>query len=118
SRNVISRALGAETTVDVDMKTMMVEPNTTFILCSDGITRHIDDWELESILRSDTDLGEICQRLKQVCYDRGAEDNLTAVVVKTRGSASPVEVVLPAYTSAVEQIEEDTIATARSPFDE
>ena len=38
SRNVISRALGAEDTVDVDLKTIMVEPGTMFLLCSDGIT--------------------------------------------------------------------------------
>lgn len=116
SRNVISRALGAEPTVDIDMKTMMVEPNTSFILCSDGITRHIDDWELENILRSDTDLSEICQRLKQVCYDRGAEDNLTAVVVEVKGDGSmPAEKAYPAHLA---EVEEDTVATARSPFDD
>src|SRR4051812_34796196 len=38
SRNVISRALGAEPTVEIDMKTIMFEPNTSFLLCSDGIT--------------------------------------------------------------------------------
>src|SRR5215213_2052799 len=37
SRNVISRALGAEHQVEVDMKTIMIEPNTTFLLCSAGI---------------------------------------------------------------------------------
>src|SRR5678816_2534252 len=38
SRNVISRAVGADSTVDIDVRTIMVEPNTTFLLCSDGIT--------------------------------------------------------------------------------
>lgn len=115
SRNVISRALGAESTVEVDMKTIMVEPNTSFILCSDGITRHINDWELESILREDQDLEEICIRLKQVCYDRGAEDNLTAVIVKVKGDAAPIfEEPAPVHA---EEPEEDTVASARSPFD-
>jgi protein phosphatase len=44
SRNVISRALGADYSVEVEMKTIMIEPNTTFLVCSDGITRHIDDF--------------------------------------------------------------------------
>jgi hypothetical protein len=116
SRNVISRALGAESTVDIDMKTIMVEPNTSFVLCSDGITRHVDDWELESLLRSDPDLEEVCRRLKSICYDRGAEDNLTAVVVKVTGDAvvqqeqpTPLEIA---------DVEEDTVTTARSPFDD
>src|SRR5947209_5384291 len=43
SKNVISRALGAEGTVQPDLKTIMVEPGTSFMLCSDGITRHVSD---------------------------------------------------------------------------
>ena len=49
SRNVISRALGAEASVEVDMKTIEVESGTTFLLCSDGITRHIPDGELSTV---------------------------------------------------------------------
>ncbi|HMS10334.1 MAG TPA: protein phosphatase 2C domain-containing protein, partial [Pyrinomonadaceae bacterium] len=41
SKNVISRALGAEATVAVELKTIMVDPGTSFLICSDGITRHI-----------------------------------------------------------------------------
>jgi serine/threonine protein phosphatase PrpC len=116
SRNVISRALGAEATVDIDIKTIMVEPDTSFILCSDGITRHIDDWELESILQTGTDLGEVCQKLKQICYERGAEDNLTAVIVKVKdGVGTPAEEAVPLQ---IDEAEEETVATARSPFDD
>ncbi|MEP7075296.1 MAG: protein phosphatase 2C domain-containing protein [Acidobacteriota bacterium] len=117
SRNVISRALGAEPTVEIDLKTMMVEPGTSFILCSDGITRHIQDWELEGILKSDEDLADICFRLKQICYDRGAEDNLTAVVVKIKNQTAP-PIENPIATYFTHEPEEDTVATARSPFDD
>src|SRR3954470_14877201 len=55
SRNVISRALGAEETVEVDLKTKEVEDGTTFLLCSDGITRHIPDPEIREILTSGPD---------------------------------------------------------------
>src|SRR5437016_7702387 len=41
SKNVISRALGAEEGVEVDLKTMEVEEGSEFLLCSDGITRHV-----------------------------------------------------------------------------
>ncbi|MCA1815678.1 MAG: protein phosphatase 2C domain-containing protein, partial [Acidobacteria bacterium] len=51
SRNVISRAIGAESSVEVDMKTLEVEDGTIFLLCSDGITRHIPDAELSALLR-------------------------------------------------------------------
>src|SRR6185295_8703595 len=81
SKNVISRALGAENDVEVDMKVIEVDDGTEFLLCTDGITRHIPDHELRNLLLRYDDLTELCAELKRVCYERGAEDNLTAVVV-------------------------------------
>ncbi|HEX8747611.1 MAG TPA: PP2C family serine/threonine-protein phosphatase [Pyrinomonadaceae bacterium] len=82
SRNVISRALGAEDTVEVDLKTMEIDDGTCFLLCSDGITRHIPDPELRELLTEGTDLNATCEEMKRRCYERGAEDNLTAVIVR------------------------------------
>jgi serine/threonine protein phosphatase PrpC len=82
SRNVISRALGAESGVEVDMKTIEVEDGTAFLLCSDGITRHIPDSEIRDLLVSTPDLEAVCAEMKRRCYERGAEDNLTAVIVR------------------------------------
>jgi len=82
SKNVISRALGAEQGVEVDMKTIEVEDGTEFILCTDGITRHVSDNELRQLLVLNSNLEEICNELKRRCYERGAEDNLTVVVVR------------------------------------
>jgi protein phosphatase len=81
SKNVISRALGAENDVEVDMKVIEVDDGTEFLLCTDGITRHIPDHELRHLLISYPDLPTLCRELKRICYERGAEDNLTAVVV-------------------------------------
>ncbi|HWT03433.1 MAG TPA: PP2C family serine/threonine-protein phosphatase [Pyrinomonadaceae bacterium] len=82
SRNVISRALGAESTVEVDMKTIEVDDGTAFLLCSDGITRHIPDSEIRDLVVSTPDLEAVVAEMKRRCYERGAEDNLTAVVVR------------------------------------
>ncbi len=81
SRNVISRALGAENSVEVDMKTIMFDGNTRFLLCSDGITRHINDLELRDLLLANAPPEEVCAQMKEICYSRGAEDNLTAVII-------------------------------------
>src|SRR5215210_5560043 len=81
SRNVISRALGAEASVEVDLKTSEVADGTVFLLCSDGITRHIPDAELSTILRDADTLEAACAEMKRRCLERGAEDNLTAVAV-------------------------------------
>ncbi|MGB7923578.1 MAG: Stp1/IreP family PP2C-type Ser/Thr phosphatase, partial [Pyrinomonadaceae bacterium] len=82
SRNVISRALGAEDDVEVDLKTLEVEDGTAFLLCSDGITRHLPDTEIQELLLSGQDLDTLCAEMKKRCYERGAEDNLTAVIVR------------------------------------
>ncbi|MCA1626371.1 MAG: protein phosphatase 2C domain-containing protein, partial [Acidobacteria bacterium] len=82
SRNVISRALGAEAAVEVDLKTIEVEDGTTFLLCSDGITRHIEDAEIGELLKSEPSLEVVCAEMKRRCFERGAEDNLTAVAVR------------------------------------
>ena len=88
SRNVISRALGAEPSVEVDMKMIEIEDGTTFLLCSDGITRHIPDNEIRELLSRIPKLEDVCAEMKKRCYDRGAEDNLTAVIVRIGQPAS------------------------------
>jgi protein phosphatase len=82
SKNVISRALGAEQGVEVDMKTMEVEDGTEFLLCTDGITRHVSDNELRQLMVVSNSLEDLCNELKRRCYERGAEDNLTVIVVR------------------------------------
>ncbi len=112
SRNVISRALGAESMVEVDMKTIMFEPNTCFLLCSDGITRHINDFEIRDLLLSVKNPADTCQKMKDICYSRGAEDNLTAVIIKVVGESEPSEF----QANSLIEDDEATIATARQPI--
>ncbi|HEX5702887.1 MAG TPA: PP2C family serine/threonine-protein phosphatase [Pyrinomonadaceae bacterium] len=82
SKNVISRALGAEPSVEVDMQTIEIEDGTSFLLCTDGITRHIPDNELRDLVLSGQPIEAVCEEMKRRCYERGAEDNLTAVIVQ------------------------------------
>jgi protein phosphatase len=112
SRNVISRALGAEPTVEVDMKTIMFEPDSSFLLCSDGITRHIEDYEVRELLVSNAAPEEICRQMKEICYKRGAEDNLTAVIVKV--SSEVVNSYAP--PNRADDFEEATLVTSRQPL--
>ena len=113
SKNIICRALGAEPTVEVELKTIMFDDGTSFLLCSDGVTRHIGDSELQSFLASGAEPATICEHIRELCYERGAEDNLTAVILR----ADAVDA--NAKTVSIEpniHAEEPTIAAARSPF--
>ena len=91
SKNVISRALGAEDDVEVDLKIIEVDEGTQFLLCTDGITRHIPDHELRQLLLTNDDLTAACEEMKRRCFERGAEDNLTAVLVSIGTPISPHE---------------------------
>jgi len=112
SKNVISRAIGAEHGVEVDMKTIEVENGTQFLLCTDGITRHIPDYELRHLLIVHEDLTTVCDELKQRCYQRGAEDNLTAVLVRV-GDPVPADRRLEELESTVSP--ESELTDAREP---
>jgi serine/threonine protein phosphatase PrpC len=111
NKNIISRALGAEPGVEVDMKTIMFEPHTTFLLCSDGITRHIEDGEIRELLQSSKPLAQICEGMKNICYGRGAEDNLTAVIARVAETG----VAVAAGETQID-FEENTVAAARQPL--
>jgi len=116
SRNIISRAIGAEGTVEPDLRTILIEPGSAFLLCSDGITRHVSDSEIKGVLNFGGAPTEICDYLKRTCYERGAEDNLTAVVVKIAGDAGSAATSRTTSEILIGLDEAPTIATARGTF--
>ncbi len=80
-RNVINRAIGADSEVEPDLIEIELDEMTTLLLCTDGVTRHIGDEQLEELLQSGHHPQTVCQMIRERCYDAGAEDNLTAIVV-------------------------------------
>lgn len=82
SLNVINRALGVENTVEVEAKSITAGDGARFLLCSDGIYRHMSDDEIARVLAENKDPQRAADELKRIVHQRGAEDNLTAVVVQ------------------------------------
>lgn len=58
------------------------------LLCTDGLTRHVQDQEIEAELREVHTAQESCQRLIQLALDRGGEDNVTAVIGRLKSKPS------------------------------
>ncbi len=112
-RNIISRAVGAEETVDVEIKTIMTDPGSAFLLCTDGVTRHITDEELEHLLTTGMSPEMLCQQIKDICYERGAEDNLTAIIARSTLMAGDAEAPAPSFRDEMD-LETETVATARA----
>jgi serine/threonine protein phosphatase PrpC len=81
-RNVITRALGTHSSVEADIFEVETEPGDLFLLCSDGLTREIDDPQIESILCLDLPLGELCDRLIKAANQAGGHDNITCLLAR------------------------------------
>jgi serine/threonine protein phosphatase PrpC len=82
SRNIINRALGVESGVEVEIKSINARDGARFLLCSDGIYRHLSDEEIARVLAEHKDPQRAADELKRIVHQRGADDNLTAVVVQ------------------------------------
>ena len=78
--NMITRAVGAteDFVLDVDMQEM--EKGDRYLLCSDGLTKHIPDFDFEKMLAKG-DVEKKCNELIDLTLARGAKDNVTAVLV-------------------------------------
>ena len=81
-RNVITRALGTQTSVTPDCFEIQAEPGDVFMLCSDGLTREITDPAIESILRRDVPLEDRCARLIDAAKKAGGHDNITCILAQ------------------------------------
>jgi protein phosphatase len=81
-RNIINRALGVESGVEVEIKSIHANEGARFLLCSDGVYRHMSDDEIARVLAENRDPQRAADELKRIVHRRGADDNLTAVVVQ------------------------------------
>ena len=82
-RNVITRALGMQDSVLVDVQTVPLELGDLFLLCSDGVNGMVPDEEiLEIVLGQRADLANATAALIERANELGGEDNSTAVILE------------------------------------
>jgi serine/threonine protein phosphatase PrpC len=81
-KNVVTRALGGDAEVDIDVKEWAVEAGDIYLLCSDGLTTMLTDDEILARLRTPGRLEEICGRLVRDANSRGGYDNVSVVLVR------------------------------------
>ncbi|MFW5692286.1 MAG: Stp1/IreP family PP2C-type Ser/Thr phosphatase, partial [Chloroflexota bacterium] len=81
-RNVLYRALGQASDVEVDIYSQHLSPNDRLVLCSDGLTLHLKAREIaEVVLRLD-DPEDASNELVEMANARGGRDNISVIVVK------------------------------------
>ena len=82
-KNIITRALGAERVVDVDFFDMRLEPGSTLLMCSDGLSNMVEDSRIKEILsRRDEALDERGRTLIGEANRNGGKDNIAIVLIE------------------------------------
>jgi len=86
-KNVVTRALGSEGEIQVDVQEWAVEAGDRYLLCSDGLTTMMPDAEIAATLQQDSGLQEVCRHLVQGAKAHGGFDDVTVVVIEVAAEA-------------------------------
>jgi protein phosphatase len=87
-RNIITRSVGFEEDVLVDVVGLELEKEDALVLCCDGLSNLVTDAEILEIA-SGSRLAEAPERLIALANERGGDDNITVIVVKVDGEKKP-----------------------------
>lgn len=85
SRNIVTRALGVEVTVDVELIEVPVKSGDRLLLCSDGLTCAVHPKDILPVLSGSEDLTAMSERLIAMANEAGGDDNTTVIVVALGG---------------------------------
>lgn len=79
-KNVITRALGTTSTVEVDVFLEKRNKYHKYLLCSDGLSNELSNCDIINIVKSSNDLSLVCEKLVSLAKDRGGRDNITVLL--------------------------------------
>jgi protein phosphatase len=81
-RHMLTRALGVRGHVQPDLAELTLAPGDLFVLCSDGLTTHVEDHEIAKLVGEARDLDAACATAIELANRRGGEDNITVVLAR------------------------------------
>jgi serine/threonine protein phosphatase PrpC len=87
--NIISRAVGVEDRLFVDLDYTRISPGDCFLICTDGLYRELTESRISACLDEPTP-GEACDRLLDEALRAGAKDNVTLIVAKARATRTDI----------------------------
>lgn len=80
-KNVILYSIGSEKRPPIDLYEVPVAPGDLLVLCSDGLTRHVEDGEI-AVIAGDEPPDEAAEALVRLARNRGGEDNITVAIIQ------------------------------------
>ena len=82
-KNIITRALGAEKTVDVDFFDLKLEKDCTILMCSDGLSNMVEDSKIQEIISDpEADIDQKGNALLREANQNGGKENIAIVLVE------------------------------------
>lgn len=92
-RNVITRAVGSERHVDTDIWLMPTRGHQVFLVCSDGLTKELDDQQIAEAMIAYAAEEEptltLSEALVEAAVEAGGRDNITVVIVESTLTPAP-----------------------------
>lgn len=89
-RSIITRALGPEPDVEVDLQTVPAAPGDLFLLCSDGLTTMVSEDRIAAVLSAAASMREAVRTLVDEANGAGGRDNITALAFRLGDAAAPL----------------------------
>lgn len=83
-KNIVTRALGVEDTLQVDLDEIELVKGDVILLCSDGLTKGVTPAEILKVLREEKEPQAACDRLVKMANAAGGDDNTTVIVIMVR----------------------------------
>jgi PPM family protein phosphatase len=87
-RSIITRALGPEPEVDVDVQTVPTQAGDVFLICSDGLTTMLDDEQIARVLGRASSMESAVRALVDEANRAGGRDNITVVAFRLGDAAA------------------------------
>jgi len=83
-KNVVTQALGGNSEPKVDVIEDEIDEDDIYLLCSDGLNSMLTDAEIAAVLETGGSLEETCNRLISEANERGGNDNISVVLLRSR----------------------------------
>ncbi len=87
NRNLVTRAMGVENSVLLELHEYQVEPGDIYMMCSDGLSDMVKDAAMATILQAALPLAQMANELITMANENGGRDNITVLLTQVSGAA-------------------------------
>ena len=125
--NDLLQAIGVTADLAIDLIVDKPQPNDIYLLCSDGLSKMVEDQEIERLLVDESDLEAAVYGLIELANDHGGKDNVTVVLIKVieravraayTGWSKLPDAIRAARAASIPSTEDATVIGGSRPFDE